>query len=338
VIVTLTPNPSVDRTVTLSGELARGAVLRADSVTAQSGGKGVNISRAAVAADVRTIAVLPAEKDDPFVLDLLRDGIDCRPEQPAGPVRVNLTLTEPDGTTTKINTPGAVVGTADLDRLAAAVTDRARQARWVVLAGSLPPGAPDGWYAELVGALRGSGARVAVDTSGAPLVALAAGLERHAPTLMKPNGEELASLTGGDAEAIEADPHAAADAARVLVTRGVDAVLATLGGSGAVLVTADGAWHATPPPTTVVSTVGAGDSSLFGYVLGDLRGQSAEDRLRLAVAYGSAAAALPGTTIPTPAHVRADLVEVRPLNDRSAQSDRSARPARSVRTASHTEN
>ncbi|MDX6298814.1 MAG: 1-phosphofructokinase [Nocardioidaceae bacterium] len=328
-IVTLTPNPSVDRTVTLSGELARGAVLRADSVSAQSGGKGVNISRAAVAADVRTIAVLPAEKDDPFVLDLLRDGIDCRPEPPAGPIRVNLTLTEPDGTTTKINTPGAVVGVADLDRLAVAVTDRARQARWVVLAGSLPPGAPDGWYAELVGALGGSGARVAVDTSGAPLVALAAGLERHAPTLMKPNGEELASLTGGNADAIEADPLAAAAAARILVDRGVGAVLATLGGSGAVLVTQDGAWHATPPPTTVVSTVGAGDSSLFGYLLGDLRDQPAEDRLRLAVAYGSAAAALPGTTIPTPAHVRADLVEVRALNDR---------PARPVSTASHTEN
>ena len=86
----------------------------------------------------------------------------------------------------------------------------------------------------------------------------------------------------------------------MLVDRGVDAVLATLGGAGAVLVTAEGAWHATPPPTTVVSTVGAGDSSLFGYLLGDLRGAGPADRLRLAVAYGSAAAGLPGTTIPTP--------------------------------------
>jgi 1-phosphofructokinase len=312
-ILTLTPNPSIDRTVTLSGELQRGAVLRAESTTSQGGGKGVNISRAAVAADVPTIAVLPADKEDAFVLDLLRDGIDCRPEQPAGPVRVNLTLTEPDGTTTKINAPGATVSRADLDRLSEAVIDRARQARWVVLAGSLPPGAPDGWYAELVGALRGTGTAVAVDTSGAPLVALAAGLEQHAPHLMKPNGEELASLTGGDAEAIEADPVAAAVAAQVLVTRGVGAVLATLGGSGAVLVTADGAWHATPPPTTVVSTVGAGDSSLFGYLLGDLRGAPPVERLRLAVAYGSAAAGLPGTTIPTPAHVHPELVDVREL-------------------------
>ena len=90
-------------------------------------------------------------------------------------------------------------------------------------------------------------------------------------------------------------------------------MLATLGGSGAVLVTADGAWHATPPPTTVVSTVGAGDSSLFGYLLGDLRGLGPAERLRLAVAYGSAAAGLPGTTIPHPDHTRPDLVEVREL-------------------------
>jgi 1-phosphofructokinase len=312
-VVTLTPNPSIDRTVALSGVLDRGAVLRAESVTSQSGGKGVNISRAALAAGVPTIAVLPALKDDPFVVELLRDGIDCRPEQPAGAVRVNLTLTEPDGTTTKVNTPGAVVGPADLERLATAVTQRARQAAWVVLAGSLPPGAPDTWYAELVGALSESNAQVAVDTSGAPLVALADGLEQHAPDLMKPNGEELASLTGGDATAIEADPAAAATAAGVLVSRGVGAVLATLGGSGAVLVTAHGAWHATPPPTTVVSTVGAGDSSLFGYLLGDLRGVEPAERLRLAVAYGSAAAGLPGTTIPTPTHIRPELVEVREL-------------------------
>ena len=318
-IVTLTPNPSIDRTVTLTGVLQRGAVLRASSTTSQGGGKGVNISRAALAAQVPTLAVLPAAEDDPFVLDLLRDGIDCRPEAPAGPVRVNLTLTEPDGTTTKINEPGATVTPVDLDRLAAAVLHQARHADWVVLAGSLPPGAPDGWYADLVGALRGTGAAVAVDTSGAPLVALAAGLEQHAPTLMKPNGEELASLTGGDAEAIESDPAAAAAAAQVLVARGVEAVLATLGGSGAVLVTEAGAWHATPPPTTVVSTVGAGDSSRFGYLLGDLQGAAPPERLRLAVAYGSAAAALPGTTIPTPDHLRPELVEVHELTAQPAQ-------------------
>jgi 1-phosphofructokinase len=91
-------------------------------------------------------------------------------------------------------------------------------------------------------------------------------------------------------------------------------VLATLGGHGAVLVTAEGAWHAVAPATIVVSTVGAGDSSLFGYLLGDVRGGSPIERLALGVAYGSAAVGLAGTTVPNPSQTHPELVEVRPLN------------------------
>ncbi|WP_435744122.1 1-phosphofructokinase family hexose kinase [Nocardioides sp. SYSU DS0663] len=312
-ILTVTPNPSLDRTVTLDGPVTRGAVHRAVEVVSQAGGKGVNISRASVVAGVASVAVVPAPPEDPFVLELLAAGIDCRPVPSAGAPRVNITLTEPDGTTTKVNSPGPTVTPQVLDGLSAALRSRAGTAEWVVLAGSLPPGAPVDWYAERVADLRGS-ARVAVDTSDAPLQALVDGLPGSAPALMKPNAEELASFTGTDPEELESHPRAAARAAATLLDRGVGAVLATLGGRGAVLVTAGGAWHAGPPPTTVVSTVGAGDSSLFGYLLGDLRGLPPADRLALAVAYGSAAAALPGTTIPRPDQVRPDLVTAHRLD------------------------
>jgi 1-phosphofructokinase len=313
-IVTLTANPSLDRTVNLSGPLERGAVQRADSVISQAGGKGVNISRACVAADLRSIAVLPAAKDDPFVLELLAAGIDCRPVEHEGDLRVNITITEPDGTTTKLNSPGPQATPRVLLELEEALVRRSTSADWIVLAGSLPPGAPPEWYAELVTALRGAGARVAVDTSDAPLKALVDALPDSAPHLMKPNGEELASFTGHPAEELEADPSAAAEAAYDLLDRGVESVLVTLGPHGAVLVEAGGAWHATPPPTTVVSTVGAGDSSLFGYLYGDVTGREPAPRLALAVAYGSAAAGLPGTTIPHPRQVRPDLVQVTRLD------------------------
>jgi 1-phosphofructokinase len=316
-IVTLTANPSLDRTVALAEQLERGAVQRADSVTSQAGGKGVNISRACVAADLPSIAVLPAGKDDPFVLELLAAGIDCRPVPHAGDLRVNITITEPDGTTTKLNSPGPQATPALLAELEAALVRRAESADWIVLAGSLPPGTPPEWYAALVTSLRRAGARVAVDTSDAPLKALVAALSDDptaAPHLMKPNGEELASFTGHHPGELEADPHAAAAAAQDLVARGVETVLATLGPHGAVLVDGIGAWHAAPPPTTVVSTVGAGDSSLFGYLLGDVQGRDPAQRLALAVAYGSAAAGLPGTTIPHPRQVRTDLVHVTRLD------------------------
>ncbi len=309
-IVTLTPNPSTDRTVTLAGPLERGAVQRLLSVTMQAGGKGVNISRAAVSAHLATEAVFPARPDDPFVAELTAAGITCCPAPPAGDIRINLAITEPDGTTTKLNSPGATVEPAHLDDLAATLLDRAREASWVVLAGSLPPGAPDGWYAELVRALRGTPAKVAVDTSEGPLTALVDALPGAAPDLMKPNGDELASFVGGDGEEFEANPEKAALAAQRLVDQGVGAVLVTLGGAGAALVTVDGAWLANAPPVTVVSTVGAGDSSLFGYLLGDVRGWSAPERLSLAMAYGSAAAGLPGTTIPEPAQTHPEQVLV----------------------------
>ena len=315
-IVTVTPNPSIDRTVVLSTTLRRGAVHRADAVLFQPGGKGVNISRACVAAGVDTVAVLPVEPDADVVAELERTGVAVRPVPPAGPMRINLTVSEPDGTTTKINTAGATVGPDELRRLDEVVLDVASVSRpgWVVLAGSLPPGAPADWYAVLVADLRSAGHRVAVDTSEEPLIALLGAGGAAMPDLIKPNAEELASATGGDPDAIEADPERAAAAAATLVGTSASAVLATLGAAGAVFVDATGAWHAAPPPITVVSTVGAGDASLCGYLLADLRGESAPDRLASAVAYGAAAASLPGTTAPTPTDVRTAEVRVRALD------------------------
>lgn len=316
-IVTLTANPSFDRTIALSGPLERGGVVRADSVLEQAGGKGVNISRVAAAAGVPTVAVFPARSDSSYTLELEQHGMLCRPVAPTGPIRVNITLTEPDGTTTKLNSAGATVDTELLVRLSDAVEKAAVEATWVVLAGSLPPGAPSDWYADLAVALSRLPVAVAVDTSGDALAAIASDLERTRPALLKPNAEELATLTGDQPAELANDPHAVAIAARTLVDRGAGAVLATLGGDGAVLVAPEGAWHASAPAITVVSTVGAGDSSLFGYLLGELGDLPPGDRLRSAVAYGSAAAALPGTTLPAPHQVHPELVTVTALHQSS---------------------
>lgn len=313
-IVTVTPNPSIDRTVTLSGPLTPGAVHRVASHVDQPGGKGVNISRACLAAGVPTLAVLPAASDDGFIHELERLGVPCLTVPHAGPMRVNLTISQPDGTTTKLNAAGADTSPDELEALVEAVLSRPAQG-WAVLAGSLPPGAPTSWYADLGARLRGAGWSVAVDTSNAALEAVVSGLTPGtAPSLLKPNAEELASVTGEEAGKLEADPVLTAAAARTLVDRGAGAVLATLGPGGAVLVDGEGAWHAQPPSTRVVSTVGAGDASLFGYLHADLLGLPATERLASAVAYGSAAAGLPGTTVPTPGDVRVADVLVRQLD------------------------
>ncbi|UVE93914.1 1-phosphofructokinase family hexose kinase [Dietzia sp. B32] len=302
-IVTLTMNPSVDRTAQLPAPLAVGGVNRIAAVDDSPGGKGVNVARVLTAGGVRTQAVFPAPAADPFVAMCAGTGITTTVVPADGAVRINLTLADPDGTTTKINVPGPELDTAALDRARSAVAALAREARWVVLCGSLPRGVPDDFYADLVGALRPAGARLAVDTSDAPLEALAARLPDAAPDLVKPNGEELGQLAGVDGTELErraadGDTTPVVEAARALRDRGVGAALVTLGGAGAVLVDDGEAWFANTPAVQVRSTVGAGDSALAGYLLAEARGLPPRDRLVWAVCHGSVAASLPGTGLP----------------------------------------
>lgn len=304
-IVTLTMNPSVDRTASIPAALARGGVNRIASVDDVAGGKGVNVARVlhAAAHPVDTVAVVPAPESDPFVAMCREAGVPLRVVPVETAVRVNLTVTEPDGTTTKLNAPGATLDEATLDAITGELTALASAGDWVVLSGSLPAGVPAYLYARLVPRLRAAGVRVAVDTSDEPLRALAAALPGAAPDLIKPNGEELGQIVGVDGAALEdaaaaGDVSAVVDAARELVGRGVGAVLVTLGGAGAVLVTGEGAWRADPIPVEVRSTVGAGDSALAGYLLGEAAGEPPPDRLARAVAHGGVAAGLPGTGLP----------------------------------------
>ena len=316
-ILTLTPNPSLDRTVSLPGPLQRGAVQRLTDVVMEPGGKGVNVARVLSNSGRAATAVLPAAEHDPILTalnGLELPGLTVRSVPVAGPARINTAVTEPDGTTTKLNELGAGLSEEEVDAVEHALLETltltgvsagADPHHWAVLSGSLPPGAPARWYARLVGLLREAapGLRIAVDTSDEPLAALAAELPGSAPDLIKPNGEELGQLAGLPAEramaleegAVQGSYGPVVDAARLLVDLGI----------GAVLVTADGAWHATAPKVPVVSTVGAGDSSVAGYILADVSGGDEAERLSTAMAYGSAAASLPGTTLPTPADLPA---------------------------------
>jgi 1-phosphofructokinase len=311
VIITVTPNPSLDRTIELSGPLVRGAVQRSVRTTDEPGGKGVNVSRALAAAGADTVAILPGALDDPVLAGLRARSVSTVSLPIDGRLRANVTVTEPDGTTTKINEPGP-----DLGRHAIALLDlvveHAASADWLVLAGSLPPGLPDDFLAGVVHAVRvvcgDQAPRIAVDSSGAPFRALldsGVGVD-----LVKPNAEELAEIVGGDPATYEADRGAAVAGARLLQARGVGTVLLTLGSQGAVLVEPEGAWFAPAPRIEALSTVGAGDSSLAGYLLAETAGATPARRLAQAVASGAAAASLPGSVVPTLDETHPELIDV----------------------------
>lgn len=323
-IVTVTPNPSLDRTIELAGELQRGAVQRATRSTAEPGGKGVNVSRVVVASGGDTVAVLPGDELDPVLLGLATRGIPTAALPIGAALRSNVTVTEPTGTTTKLNEPGPSLA-GRLDDLAALVADTAAAtatgpaARWVVVAGSLPPGLPDDALAVLVRAVRarhGADVRIAVDSSGVPFTALLQSGERI--DLVKPNAEELAEVVGGDPEEYERDLDAAVAGAQRLRRKNVGTVLLTLGSAGAVLVSDEGAFAAAAPEIVARSTVGAGDSSLAGYLLAEVAGASPEQRLAQAVATGAAAAALPGSDVPALDHTDPAAVSVRVLDTHPA--------------------
>ena len=159
-------------------------------------------------------------------------------------------------------------------------------AGWLVCAGSLPAGVPVGWYRDLVDIAHRNRVRVAVDTSGEALAeCLSAG-----PDLVKPNVGELAELTGRTLRSFGD----VVDAAHEVRRRGARAVLASLGGDGAVLVDEEGAMWGHAAVDKVVSTVGAGDAMLAGY-LSCPHGRS--EALATALQWGAAAVQHEGTLL-----------------------------------------
>ncbi|MFF7354161.1 1-phosphofructokinase [Streptomyces filipinensis] len=299
-ILTVTPNPSLDRTYEVQ-RLERGEVIRAETERMDPGGKGVNVSRAVTAAGRRTVAVLPlGGAPGALVADLLdAQGIEVAPVPIAGATRSNIALAEEDGVLTKINAPGPELSPAEQELLLDTVREQSREADWIACCGSLPGGLAPSWYADVVTRAHAGGARIALDTSGRPLLEAL----RARPDVVKPNAEELAEAVGRPLATV-GDALKAAEEVRGM---GARAVLASLGADGQLLVEDGGAWFATARVDTVRSNVGAGDSSLAGFLIAGGTGPGA---LASAVAHGAAAVQLPGSVMPTPADLDPAAVTV----------------------------
>ncbi|MGW0731494.1 1-phosphofructokinase [Streptomyces sp. NPDC002851] len=299
-ILTVTPNPSLDRTYEVTS-LDRGEVVRATADRMDPGGKGVNVSRAVAAAGRPTVAVLPlGGAPGAVVAQLLGEqGIEVAPVPVSGQTRSNISVAEPDGTLTKINAAGPELSADEAESLLATVKEQSAGASWIACCGSLPRGLTPSWYADLVARAHAAGARIALDTSGPALLAAL----RERPDVVKPNAEELAEAVGRPLATV-GDAVKAAEELREL---GAYSVLASLGADGQLLVDASGAHFATARVEAVRSNVGAGDSSLAGFLIA---GGSGLQALASAVAHGAAAVQLPGSVMPTPADLNLSAVAV----------------------------
>jgi 1-phosphofructokinase len=308
-IITVTLNPSLDRTIEVD-RLVRGTMIRTTSARLDPGGKGVNVSRALLANGVASVAVVPAGgADGEQIVRLLEaDGIPLRAVPVSGRTRSNVTIAEPDGVVTKLNEPGEPLSAQELGTVADAVLAESESASWVVTCGSLPPGVPDGIYAQMCEFFTAAGVKVAVDASGPALMAAV----KASPVLIKPNREELAEAIGRPVASIGD----AIEAAQELRGLGAGSVLASLGADGAVLVEDDGVVLGEAPVAGARSTVGAGDALLAGFLAAGARGGEA---LAEGLAWGAAAVRLPASRMPRPEDIQRDIVRIhaRPDLDRA---------------------
>ncbi|MEX3557410.1 MAG: 1-phosphofructokinase family hexose kinase [Burkholderia sp.] len=329
VVVTVTPNPALDQTVRVAG-LALGAVNQAESLEINVGGKGVNVAGCLADYGIATIVtgLLGCEGSEAFETMFADKRIDDCFVRIAGRTRTNVKLVDPArGETTDLNLATARATAHDLEALEARLASLAVPERWFVLAGSLPPGVDADFYRRATRVLREVGARVALDTSGAPLAAvLGSDDPRELPDLVKPNREELAAVLGRSLDSREA----LLDAARELVGRGVRYVAVSLGEQGAFgTCTTDSAeldgFHAEPLRVPVASTVGAGDAFVAGLVASLVEGRDWAEAGCRATAFAAAKLARVGPHLPDHATLDVHAARVE-LNTFTIAADGAVRP------------
>jgi 1-phosphofructokinase len=298
-ITTVTPNPSLDRTLHLP-RFIPGQVNRATATMVEPSGKGVNVALALHGAGVPVRAVLPIGGSAGDEMAVLLDdlGLDHADVPIAGTLRSNISLVEADGRTSKVNEPGPQLAQAEVDALCAKALSASGSGDWVVWAGSLPEGFTPQRLADAVAEARATGRLVALDSSGLALEHALAQDAGRVPHLLKPNAEELAEVTGRSLTTLGE----VADAAHLLLARGVRTVLVSLGRNGALLVDADLSQplHGTAPVHRVVNTVGAGDAFLGGWLAAAHAGATNDEALANALRFGATAVEHEGTLLGVP--------------------------------------
>ncbi|MGY4652081.1 1-phosphofructokinase family hexose kinase [Mycobacterium sp. URHB0021] len=298
-ITTVTPNPSLDRTLHLP-RFVPGDVNRATATMVEPSGKGVNVALALHGVGVPARAVLPVGGSAGDEMAALLDdlGLDHVDVPIAGVLRSNITLVEADGRTSKVNEPGPELSEAEADALCAKSLCLSTSGDWVVWGGSLPSGFTPQRLAAIVAESRAAGRFVALDCSGSPLKHVLAQQGGALPHLVKPNAEELAEVTGRSLRTVGD----VTDAAQLLHARGVRIVLVSLGSDGALLVDADlpQPLHGTAAVRRVVNTVGAGDAFLAGWLAAVDAGATGADALANALRFGATAVEHEGTLLGVP--------------------------------------
>ncbi len=288
-IITVTLTPALDKTVILPG-FRVDQVNRIQSLRLDAGGKGINVSKVLRSLDTDSLAtgILGGGTGRYIENSLRSQGIAADFVWVEQETRANLKVVDPElHTNTDINEPGAPVSADVIEAVYQKAEAVARAGDIVVLAGKAPAGTPDTVFADWIARLNRRGARAYLDADAGLLIE---GVKAK-PALIKPNDAELSRLTGRAFDGV-ADM---ARAARELAHSGIGTVVVSLGGDGALFVTAEQTLRGHGLRVPVQSTVGAGDSMMAAMAHGAEKGLPFRDTCALAMAVSAAAVTTPGT-------------------------------------------
>lgn len=257
----------------------------------EAGGKGLNVTRALLAGQVPNTAVivLGTENGADYRQYLSDTGVDCLLFEQEGRIRENLTLHCADSPETRISFAGF--------RLDATILGKIREAlavdgeTIVTFTGRVPDGVGMAEVKDFLQALKDRGAKIVLDSRSFTLE----DMYEVRPWLIKPNQEEIAAFFNCPVETVED----AIDKAKQIAAHGITNVMISLGGEGALLLCDGKLYHGVPAKIEPLSTIGAGDSSIAGFIAAAIRGETPAQCLCSAVAFGTAACLTEGTLPPS---------------------------------------
>ncbi len=289
-IYTITLNPALDRTLWINEirEDVSNRIIREESY---AGGKGIDVSKVLTALGVenRALGFIAGFAGRQLEAQLIRDGTRCNFIPVSGETRINIVIHElVTGRQIILNSAGPEVKPFELLE----ITDVVRSIEdpeFVSIGGSLPPRAHPDIYRKIIETARLRGSKVVLDVDRE---ALKMGIGGR-PDVIKPNIHELSSLVGRKLEKRDE----ILEAAREINRKGVEIVLVSMGPRGILLVSDGKAYQAVPPSVEVVNTIGAGDSSVAGFICGQVSGRDLKESLILATAAGTATTLRQGTAL-----------------------------------------
>lgn len=292
-IFTVTLNPAIDKTVEIPN-FRVDTVNRIGKMRIDVGGKGINVSKCLknLGLDSMAAAFLGGAAGEQSLKLMQEAGVTpLIVDVPGGNTRTNLKIIDPElHQNTDINEPGPQVDEALMNQLRDAIAEKLVPGDVVVLSGSLPKGADISTYRDWTEFFRAKGAVVFLDADGE---SLRFGLEA-APNMVKPNNEELSRLLGKPLDTQE-DLIAAG---RELLERGIEDVVISMGGDGALFITKEQVIKAHPLRVPVRSTVGAGDSMVAALSYGFDQKLPREQTIKLSIAISAASVMCDGTQAP----------------------------------------